>query len=171
MEEDAFYVQEDALCGKFRRRRDPCRINQYPIFDTNIDTKAHSLLEIGLKRQVLYYSSLHLANVKQLSRGEWSWPSEFVLREVSSILIQTWKPMNNPQAQNSLVLSLKTTHQMDDSAIKKNSESDIVMSITQEEFFRALAVRCLLSDESLVLRNLSDATEMLQRTRNKLEIL
>ena len=40
--------------------------------------------------------------------------------------------MNNSQAQNSLVLSLKTNHQMDDSAIKNLSESDIVIPITQE---------------------------------------
>ena len=55
---------------------------------------------------------------------------------------------------------------MDDSAIKKFSESDIVMPITQEEFFCALAVksvilRCFLSEESLVLIRLGDATEIL----------
>ena len=65
---------------------------------------------------------------------------------------------------------------MDDSAIKKLSESDIVMPRTQERLFRALAFKsgilgCFLSYESLVLRKLGDAIEMLQRTRNKLEIL
>ena len=75
--------------------------------------------------------------------------------------------MNNPQAQNALVLSLKTTHQMDDSAIKKLSESDIVMTITQERLFGPLAfksgiLRCFLSEKRLVLRKMSDATEMLQ---------
>ena len=78
--------------------------------------------------------------------------------------------MSNSQAQNTLILSSKTTHQMDDSAIKKLSESDIVMPITQEEFFRSLAIksgilRCFLSDESLFLRNLSDATAIIQWTR------
>ena len=84
--------------------------------------------------------------------------------------------MSNPQAQNALVLSLKTTHQMDDSAIKNISESDIFMSRKQEELFCALAfksviLRCFLLNKSLILRKLSDATEMLQHTRNKLEIL
>ena len=84
--------------------------------------------------------------------------------------------MHNSQANNALVLSLKTTHEMDNSAIKKLSESDIVMPRTQEEFFCAIAVksgilRFFFSYESLVLRKLSDATEMIQRTRNKLEIL
>ena len=103
-------------------------------------------------------------------------PSEFVPGGVSSLLIQTCNPTNNSQAQNALVISLKTTHQMDDSAIKTFSKSEIVMPITQEELFCAIAVkpgilRCLLSDEILVLRNLSYATETLQRTRNTLEIL
>ena len=84
--------------------------------------------------------------------------------------------MNNSQAQKSLVLSLNTTHQMDISAIKKLSESDIIMPRTQEEFFNAVALklvilRCFLSGDSLYLRKLSDAIEMLQQTRNKLEIL
>ena len=62
---------------------------------------------------------------------------------------------------------------MDDSAIKKLSESEIVMPRTQEQLFRALSVksvilRCFLSDKSFVLRNLSDSTEMIKRTRNKL---
>ena len=78
--------------------------------------------------------------------------------------------MSNSQARNALLLSLKTTHQMDDSAIKKLSESDILMPRTQEELFCDLAVksvilRCFLSYKSLVLRNLSDTTKMLQRTR------
>ena len=29
------------------------------IFDTKTDTEAHNLLELGLKRQGLYYASLH----------------------------------------------------------------------------------------------------------------
>ena len=71
--------------------------------------------------------------------------------------------MSNSQAQNTLVLSLKKTHQMDDSAINFLSESDIVMPRTQEEFFRALAVksvilRCLLSEEILTLIKLINAT-------------
>ena len=89
--------------------------------------------------------------------------SEFVPGGLSSLVIHTWKPMSNSQANNSLVLSLKTTHQMDYSAIKKLSESDIVLPRTIEEFLRALAVkslilRCFLSEKSLILRNLSDAT-------------
>ena len=84
--------------------------------------------------------------------------------------------MNNYQAQNALVLSLKKTHQMDDSAIKKLLESDIVMLITQEEFFRALAVksgkpRWFFSDKSLVLRKLSDAKKFYNRQVINLEIL
>ena len=103
-------------------------------------------------------------------------PSDFVPDGVSSLVIQTWNPMNKFQAQNTLVRSLKRTHQMDDSAIKNLSESDIVMPITQKEFFCALAVksiifRCLLSDVSFVLIKLNDATEILQQTSNKLEVL
>ena len=84
--------------------------------------------------------------------------------------------MNNSQAHNAFVLSLKTNHQMDDSAIKNLSESYIVMPRIQEELYRDLSVKsgiigCFLSDKSLVLINMSDATEILQRTRNKLEIL
>ena len=67
--------------------------------------------------------------------------SELVLGVLSSLLIQTWNSMSNSQAQNALVLSLKTIHQMDYSAIKELSESDIVVPITQEEFFHALAVK------------------------------
>ena len=101
------------------------------------------------------------------------WPSKFVPGGVSSLLIQTWNPMSSSQSQNALVISLKTTHQIDDSTIKKLSELDIAMPRTQEEILCALAnksgiLRCFLSDESLVRINLSDATEMLQRTRNKL---
>ena len=101
---------------------------------------------------------------------------DFVPCGVSSLLIQTWNTMSNSQEQNTLVLSLKTTNQMDDSAIKNISEYDIVMLRTQEELFCALAVklglfRCFLSDKSVILRRLSDATEMLQLARNKLEIL
>ena len=81
--------------------------------------------------------------------------------------------MVNSQAHNALVLSLKTTHQMDNSAVKKLSEYDIVMPRTQKYLFRALAVksgilRCFLSDESLVLIKMSYETEILQRKRNKL---
>ena len=59
--------------------------------------------------------------------------------------------MNNSQAQKALVLSLNTTHQMDDSAIKILSKYDITMPRTQEESFRALEfksgkLRCFLSD-------------------------
>ena len=84
--------------------------------------------------------------------------------------------MRKSQEQNALVLSLKKYHQMDDSDIKNMSESDIVMPIKKEELFCALSVkseilRCFLSDERLIFRKLSDATEILQRTRNKLEIL
>ena len=89
------------------------------IFDIKTDTEAHILLEFGLKRQGLYYAYLQTANVKQIAQGSWSWPSEFVPGGVYSILIQTWNPMRNFQAQNALALSLKTTHQMDDSGIKK----------------------------------------------------
>ena len=144
------------------------------IFHTKTDTEAHILLEIVLKHQGLYCAYLHISNVKQIAQVGRSWPSEFVTDGVSSILIQNWNPMSNFQAQNALVLSLKTTHQMDDSAIKKLSESDISMPITQEEFFRDLSfrseiLRCFLSGESLLIRNLSDATKMLQRTSNKLK--
>ena len=95
------------------------------------------------------------------------WPYEFVPGGVSSLVIQTRNPTSNYQAQNALVLSLKTTHQMNDSSINFFSESDIVMPITKKEFFCALAVksiifRCLLSDVSLVLIKLNDATEILQ---------
>ena len=38
------------------------------IFDTKTNAKAHSLLEIRLKRQGLYYASLQIANVKQIAR-------------------------------------------------------------------------------------------------------
>ena len=34
------------------------------ISDTNNDTEAHSLLELGLNRQGLYYKSLQITNVK-----------------------------------------------------------------------------------------------------------
>ena len=88
------------------------------IFDINIDTEAHSLLELGLKRQGIYYVSLQIANVKQIARGAWSCPSELVPGGVSRIVIHTWNPLSNYQAHNALVLSLKTTHQMDNSAIK-----------------------------------------------------
>ena len=84
--------------------------------------------------------------------------------------------MNNSQAHNTLVLSLKIIHQIDDLAIKKLLESVIVMPRTQEESFRDLAVKsgilgCLISDNIIVLIYLSDTIEILQRTRNKLEIL
>ena len=72
-----------------------------------------------MKRQGLYFSSLHISNVKQIEGGEWSWTSEFVPGGVSSLLIQTWNPMNNYQAQNTLVLSLKITHQINNLAIRK----------------------------------------------------
>ena len=102
------------------------------IFDTNTDTKSHSLLKLVLKLQVLYYTSLQIANVKQIAPGAWSWPYKFVPGGLFSLVIQTYNPMSNSQAQNSLVLSLKTTHQMDDSAIKNLSEYDIVIPKTQE---------------------------------------
>ena len=77
--------------------------------------------------------------------------------------------MSNPQSQNELVLSLKTTHQMDDSAIKNLSESDIVMPRTQEEFFRDLVVksgilRFFLSD-NILWRNINDKMYK-KKTRN-----
>ena len=65
------------------------------IFDINIDTEAHSLLELGLKRQGIYYVSLQIANVKQITRGAWSCPSECVTGGVLCILIQTWNPTEN----------------------------------------------------------------------------
>ena len=88
------------------------------IFDTKTDTEAHSLLELGLKRQGLYYVSLHISNVKQIAQIACPWTSEFVKGRLSITVIHTWNQMNNSQAQNTLLLSLKTTHQMDDSAIK-----------------------------------------------------
>ena len=59
---------------------------------------------------------------------------------------------------------------------KKLSEFDIVIPRTQEEFFCALSVKsgilgCFLSYNSLILRNLSDAIEMIQHKMNKLKIL
>ena len=59
------------------------------IFDTKTDTEAHSLLEIELKYQGLYYSYLQVANIKQISQGAWLWPSEFVPGGVSSPVIHT----------------------------------------------------------------------------------
>ena len=91
------------------------------IFDTKTDTEAHSLLQLGMKRQGLYYSYLQIANVKQIAQVVWSWTYEFVPGGVYSIVIQTWNPLSNYPEQNTLVLSLKTTHQMDDSAIRKLS--------------------------------------------------
>ena len=41
------------------------------IFDTKNNTKAHSLLEIGLKFQGLYYAYLQITNVKQIVQGAW----------------------------------------------------------------------------------------------------
>ena len=65
---------------------------------------------------------------------------------------------------------------MNDSAIKKLSESDIVIPRTQEGFFPIISVkpgiiRCFLSDDSLTTKRMREATELLQHTRNKLEIL
>ena len=62
---------------------------------------------------------------------------------------------------------------MDDLAIKKYSKSDIIMPRTQEALFLALAIKseiltCFLLDESIIIRKMSDATEFLQQTRNKL---
>ena len=133
------------------------------IFDTKTDTKDHSLLELGLKRQGLYYAYLQIDDVKQISQIAWWWPSEFVPGGVSSIVIHTWNPMRNSQAQNAFLLSIKTTHEMDDSATNKFSESNILMPRTHEEFFHALAVKSgilglFLLDESLVLRNMSGTT-------------
>ena len=45
------------------------------IINTNTDTKSHSLLEITLKHQGLYYTFLQIANVKQIVRGAWLWTS------------------------------------------------------------------------------------------------
>ena len=133
------------------------------IFDIKIDTEAHILLELGLKRQGLYHTYLQITPVKQISQGPWSWTSKFVAGGVSGIVTQTWKLMGKSRAQNSLVLSLKTTHQMDDSAVKKLSESDIIMSRAQEEFFCGLAVklvilRCILSGNRITFGKLSDTT-------------
>ena len=72
MEEDTLYVQEYALHNELKRRRDPAnKINTQgiEIFDTKKDTKDHGILELGLKRQVLYYKSLYIANVNQIRRG------------------------------------------------------------------------------------------------------
>ena len=57
------------------------------IFDTKIDIKAHSLLDLGLKRKGLYYASLQINNVKQISRGACLWPSELIPGGVSSLVI------------------------------------------------------------------------------------
>ena len=55
------------------------------IFDTKTDTESHSHLELGMKRQGLYYASLQVANVKKIAQGAWSWPSEFVPGGLSSL--------------------------------------------------------------------------------------
>ena len=57
------------------------------VLDTNTNTKDHSLLELGLKRQGLYYASLQIFNVKQIALGAWLWPSGFVPSGVCSLLI------------------------------------------------------------------------------------
>ena len=57
------------------------------IFNTKTYTKAHSLLEFGMKRQGLYYASLQITNVKQIAQGSWSWPYEFVPGGLYSALI------------------------------------------------------------------------------------
>ena len=68
------------------------------IFDTHTYNKAHSLLELGLKRQGLYYLSLHIANVRKIAQGAWLWPSEFVPGGVSILIIKNWNPMSNSQS-------------------------------------------------------------------------
>ena len=60
---------------------------------------------------------------------------------LSSLKIQTCNSMRNSKVKEVLVLSLKTTHQMDDSAITKLSESNIFIPMTKEEFFHVLAVK------------------------------
>ena len=102
------------------------------IFDTKIDIEAHSLLDLGLKHQGIYYAYLQIANIKQISQGAWLWTSEFLPGGVSSLVIHICNFMRNSQAQNKWVLSLNTTDQMYDPAIKKLSESDIVMPRKQE---------------------------------------
>ena len=74
---------------------DGINIQVIEISDTNTDTKARSLLGIGMKLQGLYYASLHIINVKQIAQVEWSCPSDFVPVVVSSLIIQTWNPMSN----------------------------------------------------------------------------
>ena len=133
-------------------------------------------MDIGLQLQGLYYASLQIFNVKQIEQIAESWPSKFLPVGFSSLIIQTCNPMSNSQAHNALVLLLNTIHQMKNSSIKNLSGYDIVMPITQEEFFCALSVKsviliCFISDDSLVFIKLSDATEILQWARNKLEIL
>ena len=120
MEQDTLYVQEMIFAINSEDGETPTyeiSTQRMEIFDTKTDTKDHSLLELGMKRQGLYYAYLKTANVKEISRGEWSWTSEFVPGGLSSLLIQTWNPTSNYQAQNALVLPLKIIYQMDDSAI------------------------------------------------------
>ena len=57
------------------------------VLDTNTNTKDHSLLELGLKLQGLYYASLQISNVKQIALGAWLWTSGFVPSGVCSLLI------------------------------------------------------------------------------------
>ena len=96
------------------------------IFNARSDSEAHSQMELALKRKGLYYAQLAVAAVKQIIKGLWCWPSPSTPRGVSLLIIPMWTPSSASQAHDPLVLSLKTSHQMDASSLKKLSESDIM---------------------------------------------
>ena len=70
MEENTLYVQEDDFSMNSEDGETPTEeisTQGIEIFNTKTDTKSHSLLELGLKRQGRYYASLQISNVKQRS--------------------------------------------------------------------------------------------------------
>ena len=111
------------------------------IFAEKTDNGAHLLLQHSLEKEGLYFASISPAASKQITKGNWRWPSSHTPGGVSCLVTRAWSPGIPSLCHETLVLSLRSKHEMGSSTIKKLTESEIILPKNKTEFFNALKVK------------------------------
>ena len=91
------------------------------IFAEKIDNGAHLLLQHNLEKQGLYFASISPAASKQITNRNWRWPSSHTPGGVSCLVTRAWSPGIPSSCHETLVLSLRSKHEMDNSTLKKSN--------------------------------------------------
>ena len=145
------------------------------IFAAKSDSDVHLQLETNLKQKGFYFASISTAVAKQIGKGLWQWPSHLIPGGISCLVTPSWNPDAQSLAHQTLVLSVKTSHQMDASSLKKLTESETVLPRTTKEFFNVLKIKkglleMFFPEESLAVREHDAFIDGLQSIQAELEV-